>query len=497
MTLQTLKLYYTVVLQYTDPTLWRHTWTAIQQFCRKQPRIRRNPLQTAMHGGGALSRTVSLCSSSASSASSAAAAIQPTNALVKKQTSLDPSLVPGQPLGTLGMYVTTYDAYTLTDGPSIFLTADVDKVGLFCVQQANIPDVVMQLLMDKIATNNAVLEQITALERELDELKTALESSAAGGMQRKGHQDARKLAREDTVESGSEWNSLNDKLGELRKQIKPVALNDMFVPNKPKHLDKWTGNPGCVHPLFPTSTCEEDEDDDEEDDEEDDDEDDNNEDDKDKGEEEEGCLPSKGGLQGTVGSLFLSNPTHSPTAAADKKEPKPFQKKDDNPSKRGVQKPANQDHPSEWLPRVSSRPFTSHVTEASVCQIMELEQVSSMWKVLLLMGIGALSAQTAQHTRYIEIMKQLIDQQHLYLILATDDYLYGTNYQFCHGLVSKDMDMTPEKIIQSIGRIGRGHMQQSYTVRFRNRTAIHTLFSTTFAQDTPSFEANTMNRLFG
>jgi hypothetical protein len=45
--------------------------------------------------------------------------------------------------GTAGVYVTTKDAYTLTDGPTIFLANDLQKIAKFCIQQANIPAVVM------------------------------------------------------------------------------------------------------------------------------------------------------------------------------------------------------------------------------------------------------------------------------------------------------------------------------------------------------------------
>ena len=34
-------------------------------------------------------------------------------------------------------------------------------------------------------------------------------------------------------------------------------------------------------------------------------------------------------------------------------------------------------------------------------------------------------------------MKRLADEQKLYLIIASSDYIYGTNYQFCHGYLSK------------------------------------------------------------
>jgi hypothetical protein len=73
-------------------------------------------------------------------------------------------------------------------------------------------------------------------------------------------------------------------------------------------------------------------------------------------------------------------------------------------------------------------------------------------------------------------MKELAESQKLYLIIANSDYIYGVNYQFCHTYIGKDMNMTQEKIIQALGRVGRGNIQQTYTIRFRNDSHIKMLF---------------------
>ena len=53
------------------------------------------------------------------------------------------------------------------------------------------------------------------------------------------------------------------------------------------------------------------------------------------------------------------------------------------------------------------------------------------------MGIGVFVHHDS--VGYVEIMKELAQEQKLLLILATDDYIYGTNYQFCHGYLEKDL----------------------------------------------------------
>ena len=77
--------------------------------------------------------------------------------------------------------------------------------------------------------------------------------------------------------------------------------------------------------------------------------------------------------------------------------------------------------------------------------------------------------------------------------MASSDFIYGTNYQFCHGYIGKDLkNMTQQKTIQAMGRIGRNSMQQEYTIRFRDDKILHQLFQTS----KENTEANVMNRLF-
>jgi hypothetical protein len=134
--------------------------------------------------------------------------------------------------------------------------------------------------------------------------------------------------------------------------------------------------------------------------------------------------------------------------------------------------------------------FTSSIDEETVTKIMLLNDVESIWKILLLMGIGVFTTHTS--IDYSEIMKKLADQQKLYMIIASSDYIYGTNYQFCHGYLSKDMVLTQEKIIQSMGRIGRNNIQQNYSIRFRDDSQIIKLFT----PELNKIEVKNMNILF-
>jgi hypothetical protein len=81
--------------------------------------------------------------------------------------------------------------------------------------------------------------------------------------------------------------------------------------------------------------------------------------------------------------------------------------------------------------------------------------------------------------KYLELMKRLANNQDLFIIIASSDFVFGTNYNFCHGFIGKDMaNMTQAKTIQCLGRIGRSAIQTTYTVRFRDDAFIYQLFST-------------------
>ena len=140
--------------------------------------------------------------------------------------------------------------------------------------------------------------------------------------------------------------------------------------------------------------------------------------------------------------------------------------------------PNTKAHQERFVSKTKSKediPFTCDISENVVEHIMLIDDVDDDWKLLLLMGIGVFTSHKS--VKYSQVMKDLAQQQKLYLIIASSDYIYGTNYQFCHGYISKDMQsMSQEKCIQALGRIGRNNIQQNYSVRFRDNRLIHKLF---------------------
>ena len=281
-----------------------------------------------------------------------------------------------------GIYISTKDAFTLTDGPTIFLANDVNKIAKFCIQQANIPSKVMDDIMTKIEFNNRINERIRRLEKELEDINERLTIKDSNSSNVKNHKQEEKV-KTATGSDATAKQKAEDELEYLLTLIKSAQLNETFIPNKTLHLKKWANN-------------------------------------------------------------ILNNESA----------------------------------------------YTSFVDEQSIIDIMLLDDVQDSWKILLLMGIGVFTNHPS--IAYTEIMKKLIEHQKLYLIIASSDYIYGTNYQFCHGYLSKDMCLTQEKIIQSLGRIGRNNIQQNYSIRLRDDEQIQKLFYT--EEDKP--EVRNMNILF-
>jgi len=385
--MKNIKIYYVELLQNIVRENWRIIYSHFTN--NRVPRIIENDKIDPK--GNKITKSRSLGPSLSKSETMAGT---PLTRLNSEQVSYSDRL-PETVKGTSGAYVTTKDSYTLTDGPTIFISNEIEKIAKFCIQQANIPSVVMDEIMKKIDYNNAINERLHLLDSEVEIIKEQADKKAKNEVsgfhagikvngRNKSSKDSKKMNREtdEEKESKGELGKLTNEINSLRAMIKSATLNDTFVPNKKMHLDKWA----------------------------------------------------------------------------------------EEVEKKGA--------------------FTSNIDENIVCDIMALNGVENSWKVLLMMGIGVFI--NHENITYTEIMKRLADEQKLYMIIASSDYIYGTNYQFCHGYLSKDLDLTQEKIVQAMGRIGRNNIQQTYTIRFRDDRQILKLFTS----ETDKPEIINMNKLF-
>lgn len=382
--MKNIKTYYIKLLANIKPEYWPNIYEYLM--LKRRPKLFLN--ETIDTKGNPITKTSSIGPGIAATSKQVAMQGAPLSRLASEQFVHSPNLNISNN-GTAGVYVTTKDAYTLTDGPTIFITNDVEKISKFCIQQANIPALVMDEIMKKIEYNNVINAKLKDLENELEHAKNKIENivkNDVNGSRSKSSKDIKKFNREipdEKLYAGkSSINRLTNDINSLRAMVKSAVLNDTFIPNKPLHVKKWAD-----------------------------------------------------GLK-TRGS------------------------------------------------------FTSDIDENTVNEIMCLNGIEDSWKVLLMMGIGVFI--NHPNIAYTEIMKKLADNQKLYMIIATSDYIYGTNYQFCHGYLSKDLDLTQEKIIQAMGRVGRNNIQQNYSVRFRDDSQIMKLFTC----ETEKPEIVNMNILF-
>ena len=381
--MKSIKLYYLKVLKNIVPTNWSRIYNHFR--LQRSKRIKFN--HNVDNKGNVINRSTSLGVATNQHSG------EPISRAISLQTNETQHV---DPPGSSGVYITTKDAYTLTDGPTIFIANDLSKVAKFCIQQANIPAIVMKDIREKIDFNNQINEKIDQLEKTL-EFEEARMASKISGSSNDNSKEAKKIIGKKDDKGKSRIASkvmdrtednkivkIKEDIATLKTMVKNTVLDDMFIPNKVAHLEKWARG------------------------------------------------LNKGGA------------------------------------------------------------FTSDIDENTIVSIMLLKDVEDSWKILLLLGIGVFTDHKS--SAYTEIMKALVDQQKLYLIIADSDYIYGTNYQFCHGYLSKDLELTQEKIIQALGRIGRNNIQQEYSARFRDDSQIITLFTRFVSEQKP--EVINMNKLF-
>jgi hypothetical protein len=263
--------------------------------------------------------------------------------------------------------LTTADAHTLTDGPTIYLTENISTIGNFYIQQSNIPKKVFDEMMQKIAYNNMLLEKIAKLEAKLeDELKGVVVKDKSNM-----NIDDLKTTAADRIDTEIE---------DLKSQFKVLSLETVYVPNTTEHQNIW-------------------------------------------------------------------------------------------------------------IPKMVENAFIPAIDSNTTKRVMELV-IDDRLKILLLLGIGSFEYQ--ENVMYTEIVKEMANQKRLFMIIASSDYIYGTNYQFCHEVIGKDLtNMSQQKTIQALGRVGRNNAQQDYTARFRDDAIIYNLFKPI----TENIEASNMCRL--
>lgn len=378
--MNSIKMYYMDLLKQIDRAEWPFIYKSMKDSLRRNMPGERNQANDLFKKSVSVDSSITLSGNGNANANTGA--LKRTTSVYippsRPKTALDLAREKSEAAGRI--LLTTVDAHTLTDGPTIYLAEDVDKIGSFYVQQSNIPKDVFDNIMTVITHNNAILKSVEVLEAELEDVV----ARDAKGEKKPVGAKGEKVASKATDGLSAEARRIDEKIDALKSGIQLVTLDPIYIPNTVAHQSVWVS------------------------------------DDKSK----------------TVENAFV--PYIDPTTARD---------------------------------------------------IMGLEIPDSL-KVLLLLGIGMFSF--SNNSTYSEIIKRLAYNKQLFIIVASSDYIYGTNYQFCHGFIGKDLlNMTQQKTIQALGRIGRNNIQQEYSARFRDDAIIENLFK----RQTENVEAVNMCRL--
>jgi len=335
--MNSLKIYYLELIENIDI----EKWPLIYEYMSASLKRKFDPSQSAIR------KTQSM--------GSAAVSKMDGKRLSRTTTDAEPTYVEKAKAASLtsgGILLTTADAHTLTDGPTIYLTENIKTICNFYIQQSSIPKKVFDIIIDKIEKNNNILAQVIKLEASLEDVLGA------------EIKKEKKMSNEEI--NCPEARKITQKIDDLKTNIRPVSLDPVYIPNTTFHQQIWN-------------------------------------------------------------SLSITDSA-----------------------------------------------FVPSIDQDTVKQIMELT-IDDRLKVLLLLGIGSFEVQ--ENTAYTEIVKRLAYNKQLLIIIASSDYIYGTNYQFCHEIIGKDLtNMSQQKTIQALGRVGRNNIQQEYTARFRDDSIILNLF---------------------
>ena len=130
---------------------------------------------------------------------------------------------------TNGIHFTTIDAHTLTDGATYYFAEDVDKIALFLLQIAKIPNTVYEDIEKQLQENQEFVEKIIALEREIED-ETNLDEKQTKKLS-KVNEDNGKL-------KGSTQNALFQ-LQQYQNKLKTITIAEKYIPNTVQHQAIW------------------------------------------------------------------------------------------------------------------------------------------------------------------------------------------------------------------------------------------------------------------
>jgi hypothetical protein len=122
--------------------------------------------------------------------------------------------------------ISTYDSYTLTDGPTLYLTNNVDNIAKYLISKANIPDIEVNKLLTTINNNNEIIEKINNLTKKINEKYSDIKTET------------------------NEYKEMNREIKNLQNKIKTISLDEQYIPNFSRHIEKYAKNKEIKNNLF-------------------------------------------------------------------------------------------------------------------------------------------------------------------------------------------------------------------------------------------------------
>ena len=119
------------------------------------------------------------------------------------------------PLYNSSIYISSSDAHTLTDGPTIYMADNVDKISLFCLQQNKISKDVYSSLIKNLTINN---EHYSSIEKLINQI-------------------------EDTDDNDKQLKyTLETKIKQIKNKLHKISIPDKYIPNTKAHKAVWCKN---------------------------------------------------------------------------------------------------------------------------------------------------------------------------------------------------------------------------------------------------------------
>jgi hypothetical protein len=115
--------------------------------------------------------------------------------------------------------------------------------------------------------------------------------------------------------------------------------------------------------------------------------------------------------------------------------------------------------------------FCSNIDADAAATVLAIEGLPDNYSILFLMGIGVMSH---AHPEYLALVKSMLDENRLYMVVADQDFLWGTNFDFRYMIVAADLcvngahKLTPDMLQQMLGRVGRNGKNATVYSRIPN-----------------------------